>query len=420
MSKAATLWNRDFFLLWQGSVVSSLGSQAYSIALMLWAKQATQSGTVVGAILFAGGITSLLMPFGGVLADRYSRRRLLVQLDCLTGVSVLSLPLLFLALPERSGFLIPAVLMMNFVRGACMALFHPVASSLVPDLVDDAVLHRANSALQSAFRITSLFGQSVGGILFRLLGAPLLFLIDGASFLLSALSEWFIHEPHDPRPRPARAGILSDLKDGLRFTGRIPGFRIYLAEASCVNFFMASIPVGLPFLVEDVYHASVDWYGYLLAAMGFGAIAGALVAGRFPRPGALRGALHIFSLIVLSSCMLPLSLVRTPWGALAVVTLCWGCVGFHQVILSTLVQKRTPKSMRGRVSGLLAMIRFGLTPLGMAVFGAMIDLFEGRIVDILFWTGVAGLAIILWATSYRDYRSFFTGNEAEVAWDEGP
>lgn len=82
MSQPAKLWNRDFFLLWQGSVVSSLGSQAYSIALMLWAKQVTQSGTVVGLILFAGGITSLLMPWGGVLADRYSRRWLLVWRMC--------------------------------------------------------------------------------------------------------------------------------------------------------------------------------------------------------------------------------------------------------------------------------------------------------------------------------------------------
>lgn len=416
MARAGSIWSRDFFLLWQGSVVSALGSQAYSIALMLWAKQTTESGTAVGLILFAGGISSLLMPLGGVLADRYSRRLLLVWLDGLTGLSVLALPGLFLALPADSPLLIPAVLVLNGVRGACMALFHPVSAAMVPDLVDDADLNRANSALQSAFRVTTLFGQSLGGLAFRVLGAPLLMFVDGISFLLSALSEWFIHEPpREPRPDRHRGGVFSDMRDGLRFTGRVPGFRIYLVEAATVNFCMATIPVGLPFLVEDVYRVSVDWYGYLLASMGFGAIAGSMLAARFPEPGPVRGTIHLVSLVTMSSVMLPLSLTSTPWGALAVLMPAWIGVGFHQVVLSTLVLKRTPKELRGRVSGLLATIRSGLTPLGMAVFGVLIDVLDGQVVPLLFGTGVGGLIIITWAVLHRDYRWFFLGDEHEVA-----
>jgi DHA3 family macrolide efflux protein-like MFS transporter len=236
------------------------------------------------------------------------------------------------------------------------------------------------------------------------------------SFLLSALSEWFIHEPaHAPSVDRRRTSVFSDLADGLRYTGRVPGFRIYLTEAAFANFCMASIPVGLPFLVEDVYRASVDWYGYLLAAMGFGAITGSMIASRFPHPGVKRGSVHLVCLIVLSSCMLPLALVRTPWGALVVIVTAWTGVGFHQVVLTTLVQKRTPKEMRGRISGLLAMIRFGLTPLGMAVFGVLIDVFPGRVSDILFWTGLSGLLILTWAVLQRDYRQFFLGDESIVA-----
>ncbi len=415
MSKPATIWTRDFFLLWQGTIVSALGSQAYSIALMLWAKEATQSGTVVGAILFAGGISNLLTPLGGVLADRYSRRRLLVLLDALTGIAVLALPLLFLIFPDNSRVLIPAVLVLNFVRGTCMALFQPVAAALLPDLVDDAGLNRANAALQTAYRITALFGQSLGGVLFRILGAPLLMVVDGVSFLLSALSEWFIREvPHPASTEQCRTSLYRDLVEGLQYTGRVPGFRIYLTEAAFANFCMASIPVGLPFLVEDVYDAAVDWYGYLLAAMGFGAIAGSLIAARFPQPGVQRGSLHIVCLIFLSSCMLPLALVSTPWGALIVIVAAWTCVGFHQVVLSTLVQKRTPKAMRGRISALLSTIRFGLTPLGMAAFGILIDVLPGHVSAILFWTGVSGLLILGWAVSHRDYRQFFLGDEAVV------
>lgn len=85
------MWNRNFFLLWQGGMVSAIGNQAYLIAVMLWTKEATESGTLVGIVLFAGGIASLWIPFGGVLADRFSRVRLLVWCDLLSGISVLIL-----------------------------------------------------------------------------------------------------------------------------------------------------------------------------------------------------------------------------------------------------------------------------------------------------------------------------------------
>ena len=88
MRQDDSLWNRNFLLLYQGRGVSALGDQACLVAIMLWAKQATQSGTFVGAMLFAGGIAGLLMPLGGMLVDRYSRSRLLALLDAVSGMSV--------------------------------------------------------------------------------------------------------------------------------------------------------------------------------------------------------------------------------------------------------------------------------------------------------------------------------------------
>lgn len=417
MPESTSIWKRDFVLLWQGAAVSEFGSQAYSIAIMLWAKETTQSGTLVGAILFAGGITSLLMPVGGVLADRFSRTALLVWLDCLGGMFVLVLAALFFAVPHNHPALLPAVLTINFLRGTCMALFHPVTTALLPDLVADGSLTTANSTLQTTFRVTSLIGQSAGGVLFRVLGAPLLLLVDGLTFLISAFSESFIREPQRTERTQGlrRISLFSDLAEGLRFTARIRGFRIYLASATCNNFFMSALFVSLPFYVEDVLRVPGDWYGYLLGATGFGAVVGAAIARWIPEPGVFRGTVQIACLMVLSSCMLVLSLVRSPWAALAVIVLAWICVGFHQVILTTLVQKRTPPMVRGRVFGLLTMIRYGLTPLGMATFGMLIDYFDGHVADVLFWAGAAGCLVDLLAVTQRDYRWFFTGDEQEVS-----
>ena len=416
--KSPSLWNRDFLLLWQGSAVSALGDQAYSIAIMLWAKQATESGTIVGLVMFAGGITGLLMPLGGVLADRLPRVRMLVLLDCLSGSCVLVLATLFATLPNNHWALIPIILAINFIRGICTALFHPVSSALMPDLVADESLTSANSSLQSADRTMALFGQSIGGILFRLLGTPLLLFVDGFSFLLSALSEAFIREPPRTELLAEKKGLhlFRDLRDGLQYTGRVRGFRLYLLGATSTNFFMAALFVSLPFFVEDVLHASVDWYGYLLGAMGLGAVIGATIARRFSVPGPHRGYLHLFCLVCLSGNMLPLSLVRSPWVAAVVLSFSWMCIGFHQVILATLVQKRTPPELRGRVFSLLTMIRSGLTPLGIACFGVLIDQLSGPVTNILFWAGSAGLAIALHNVLRRDYRWFFMGNDSVVDW----
>ena len=416
MPKSEPFWNRDFLLLWQGSLVSAIGGQAYLIAILLWAKRTTESGTIVGIIMFAGSITSLLMPLGGVLADRMPRVRLLVIFDCISGLVVLALAGLFLRLPSDHSAMIPAVLAINFVRGVCTALFHPVANALIPDLVPKDSLSAANSAMQTTWRTATLIGQSVSGLLFRLLGAPLLLSIDGVSFLISAITELFIREPTIPKTSigQGKLDLLRDLNEGVRFAARIRGFRAYLIEASCANFFIAALFVCLPFYVEDVLSASSDWYGYLLGAMGFGSIVGGIAAGRFRRPGAARGTLQLACVLCINGCMLPLAFVQSPWTALILIALAWGCVGFHQVLLTTLVQKRTPAEMRGRIFSLLTMIRMGMLPIGMAIFGMVIDWQDGQVREVLYWAGAAGLAIGLVAILHPGFRWFFVGDEAEI------
>lgn len=312
--------------------------------------------------------------------------------------------------------MIVALVVINFVRGSCAALFQPVASALVPDLVDDASLNRANSTMQITWQLTSLVGQSAGGILFRILGAPVLLLIDGISFLLSAVSEIFIRSKGSVPNSETVRGIRpwQDFREAIRFSGRLPGFRIYLLEASCVNLLLSALFVSFPFYVTDTLGAKVDWYGYLLGTMGLGAVIGGLIGGRFSRPGLLRGWIQIICLIVLSCCQLPLSLVGSPWQAMVVLFISWICVGFHQVILTTLVQKRTPREMRGRVLSMLTLIRIGLMPIGMAVFGILIDVVEGQVASLLFWTGIGGLAVVLLAAMQPTFRSFFTGDESLV------
>lgn len=434
MAKPTTLFNRNFLLLYQGGVVSALGDQANFIAVMLRAEQSTKSAGVVGMIAFAGGVAGLLNPLGGVLADRYPRAKLLALFDAISGVCVLTLAFLFRQLSTEHRLLIPAVITIAVIRGVCMALFYPVEAALMPDLVPSESLSRANSLIETSFRVTALIGQGLAGVLFRILGAPLLLFFDGITFLLSTVSELFIQEPAREKPPAVRAGILSELREGVRYTGRVRGFRIYLFEASCANFCLAALTVSLPFYVEDVLRfapgwyelalismgvegvlkVSTDWYGYILGAMSFGAVGGGLIAGKFHTPGPQRGLLQIACLLYFSGILAPLALVRSPIVALVMLATAWVGVGFHQVILATLVQKRTPQHLRGRVFGLMAMLRNGLTPLGLAFFGFLIDAIGRDVKPVLFWAGIAGIVVLGISMTFADYRWFFTGDEHEV------
>ncbi len=358
------------------------------------------------------------MLLGGVMADRFSRTRLLVVIDAVSGLCVLAVSAMFFVLPGDHWMLVPVLLVVHFVRGCCASLFHPVASALLPDLVAKNSINRANSTFQTSIQITILIGQVTGGVLYRLLGAPLLMLIDGVSFLLSALSELFIRDPERSTERPQKEfHLVRDLKDGWRFTGRLRGFRLYVFEASWVNLFISSLFVMLPFYVEDVLGVSPAWYGYLLSSLGMGVLVGGLIARRFPQPGKLRGTIQIVGLTYLSGCLAVLSFARTPIQAMAVLFTAWMCVGFHGVLLTTLIQKRTPSEYRGRVFSLLNLIRTGLMPIGMAIFGVLIDSL-GDLTQLMFWCGCGGLAVILGTLLHPDYRWFFTGDENEVAMDE--
>lgn len=408
MPKPVKLFNRNFVLLYQGGVVSALGDQANLLAVILWAEESTKSAAVVGTIAFAGGVTSLLNPLGGVLADRYPRAKLLALFDAISGMSVLTLAFLFWRFSTEHRLLIPAVITIAVVRGICSALFYPVEAALMPDLVPKESLSRANSLVETSFRVTALFGNGLSGILFRLLGAPLLLLFDGITFLVSAGSELFIEEPErETKPPTERSGIWSELREGFRYTGRVRGFRIYLFEASCANFCLAALTVSLPFYVRDVLRVSTDWYGYILGSMGFGAVVGGVIAGRFRTPGIRRGTLQLACLVYFSGALAPLAFVRSPYVALFILATAWVGVGFHQVILATLVQSRTPQQLRGRVFGLMAMLRNGLSPLGYACFGVLLDALGRDVTGVLFWSGVAGVVILGISSTFADYRWFF-------------
>lgn len=383
------LLNRDFVLLWQGQFVSQLGSQAFAVATMYWAMQATGSASLVGTLLMLSLLPGVVLsPLGGAFADRHSRRAIIIVSDLVSGLGVLALAGLFYSRPGDVRLLVVALFAVAFAGGIVQSFFRPAIAAAIPDLVPAERLATANSLHQVTSQVSLIAGQGVGGVLYALLGAPALLLIDGLSYLFSAGSECFIRIP---QARPARAvgtagvfaGFGRDLAEGFRFVRSRRGMLPFLATVAALNFLLMPVIVMLPFYVDLVLHRGSDWYGFLLAGLGVGALLGSVLAGALPLHGQRRSRGLIGLLVATAVCFAALGQVTSPPLALAVLGLVGLLTGLFNVLVFTIFQLATPGEMRGRIMGLLVTLSAAAAPIGLGLGGVLGDL-TGKNVPLLF------------------------------------
>ncbi len=412
VKKPVRLFNRNFFLLWQGQLVSQIGSQAYAIAMMLWVKHETGSASLMGLLMMVSMIPFVILgPFAGTFADHFSRRKIIIFSDILSGIPVLTLAFLMFYQPDNSELLIVCLFLVSVTLGVIRSFFNPAIQASIPDIVPREKVSAANSLNQSSYQISQFVGQGVGGYLFVILGAPLLFLIDGITYLFSAFSESFIKIP---QKIPEKRGgwrdkfkqFKSDTMEGFRYVWGHAGIRAFFFAAAFINFFVIPIFVLLPFYVEDHLKATSDWYGYILAALGFGTLIGYAIAGGVKISGHIRSTAVISALILLSFCLPLLSILREPVLALALMIIIGVLSGFFHINIYTLLQIAIPSEMRGRVFGLLLTISGGLAPISMGLSGIIADLVNQNIPLIYAVSGIITLFLSIITSFSKNFRSF--------------
>ncbi len=413
--RPSKLFNRNYVLLWQGQTVSRLGNQAFSIALALWIKQATGSAALMGLILMFSALPAVLLgPLAGAVADRYKRRAIIILSDLIGGISVLILAGVMLAAPEATNLTLAVLFAVSILLAVITTFFHPAIAAAIPDLVPEDRLSSANALGQVSFQLTVFIGQGIGGTLFRILGAPVLFLIDGLTYLFSAVSESFIAIPQTvPEKIPGwRENLRAFKKDiilGFRYVWRAPGLRELVLASTLLNFFMTPILILLPFYVEDFLRAKPDWYGFLLASYGLGSMLGFVLAGALPLSGRKRSWLIVLFIILEPLGYVALGVWLNPWIALG-ITLAGGLIsGFVMVYVTTILQLTTPGDIRGRVFGLLGTLAGALTPLAMGAAGIIADLTGQNIplIYIVSGTMAALLAVLVsLKADFRDYLAY--------------
>jgi DHA3 family tetracycline resistance protein-like MFS transporter len=364
------LGERDFALLYTGVAVSLIGDGITLVALAWQAYDISNTPAALSAVGLAWSLPMVaFLLFGGVLADRVPRRRLLIAADLTRGAALAGMGLLSVAGAIELWHMI--ALAVPF--GIGQALFAPAYQALIPDIVPRPLLVQANSLYSLTEPISFRFaGPAVGGLLVAGVGPGYAFLADAGTFAFSAACVWMM------RARPAaaterRRAVRHEIGEGLRFVRSQPWLWATLTAAGLgLLVFYGPFEVLLPYLIRNELGAGAGGFGIVLAASGLGAIAAALVLGQ--RGLARNHVLLMFAGFAIglgSLALYPLTDALVAAMAIGAVSGIFFAVG--DITWSTMIQSHVPARVLGRVSSLDWMVSFGLVPISFALAGPVAE-----------------------------------------------
>lgn len=333
---------RDFRLLWWGQATSSLGDAVTNLALLITTQRLTGSVSAVAFTAIAIALPQLLIGLpAGALVDRWDRRTVMILSDLIRGVLVLGF--IFVDSPDRTWLL----WVVAFLQAAVGTFFNPARGALLPDIVGRDRLMPANSLSESTRIVFGVIGTGVAGVYAGTAESlALLFVVDSATFIVSALLETRIGTRGRPERREPKA-LFTELADGLRtitstrpLVGVLVGAGVAMLGLGAVNVLL------VPFVVGDL-GVSETWFGALEAAqVSSMVLAGGLLAtlaGRV-RPGLiLAGGLAGAGAVVAS-----VSLVTAPWQLVVALFLVGWFVTPIQASAHTILQREVDPALLGR------------------------------------------------------------------------
>jgi MFS family permease len=388
-----------------GQIVSLSGNWMQVVAEMWLILALTGSGVAVGFTSALQFLPMLLFgAWGGLIADRFPKRSLLVVTQTL-----MALPALTLFGLTTAGVVQPwMVFALVFARGAINSVDNPTRQSFAIEMVGSSRLVNAVSLNSVLIHSARILGPAGAGIVIATLGVGPCFLINALSFaaMVVALRRM---EPAQLRPAPVATREPGAVRAAVRYVGRTPALAIPLGMMAVVGTLGFNFQVILPLLARFSFHGNAAVYTSLAIAMGAGSVIGALVAGARGRvgPGLLVAAAFGFGTASLLAALAP----SLPLELLALVPLGAASVTFAAGVNSSL-QLAVEPAMRGRVMALYSMVFLGSTPIGGPLTGWLSQSIDPRAGLVL--AGAAGLAAAFGARAAFRYQAALEPRVAET------
>ena len=369
---------REFRLLWTGMTVSLLGDGIFYVALPWQVYELSDAPTALSVVGIAMTVPHLvLLLLGGVVSDRFDRRRVMVAADLVRGLSVAALG----ALAVADALELWHVIGLAAAFGAGTAFFGPAFDAIVPEIVPHELLPQANSLDQlvrpAAWRMV---GPAAGGWIVAGLGgrAGGAFLIDAGTFAASIACLIAMRRVRASHPVTAPDSALREIGDGFRYVRSQPWLWGTLVAATFAYLaFLGPTEVLLPYVVKYEMDAGAGALGTILAMGGIGAMLSAFVMGTRDVPRhPMRFIFVVWTLSTLS--VAGYGLAAVPWQAMLACLAFNALEGAGTIVWITTKQRLVPNRLLGRVSSFDWFISIGLLPVSYALTGPAASAFGAR------------------------------------------
>jgi MFS family permease len=356
---------RNFQLFFSGQLISLVGTWMDNIAEAWLVYRLTGSSLLLGTVAFAGQFPVFLFaPLGGLIADRWNRRKIIIVTQ--SASMVLAFILSYLTLSER--ITVNEVIVLAILMGIVNAVDTPTRQSFLVEMVGHEDLMNAIALNSSMFNGARIIGPAIAGVLVASIGEGWCFFANAVSYIAVITGLLLMRVPH--RKVEHHASPLEHIIEGFRYVRHTAPIRAVLTLVGLVSLMALPYSVLMPVFAARILHGNARTLGLLMGAMGVGALTGTLVLASRTQ---VKGLGRVIALASGSFGVCLILFSQSRWIGLSVALLV--PAGFsmmtHLASSNTLVQAMVPDRLRGRTMSIYLMMFMGMAPIGSLFAGAL-------------------------------------------------
>ncbi len=366
-SAGRALRHRNFQLFFSGQLISLIGTWMQSVAQSWLVYRLTGSALLLGSVGFASQVPVFLFaPLGGIAADRYNRRHIVIA----TQIASMSLASVLAALTLLHKVQVWHVFVLASCLGVVNAFDIPGRQSFLVDMVGKDDLMNAIALNSSMFNGARVIGPAIAGILVAKIGEGYCFLGNAVSYI-AVIVGLLLMRVHSPA-RASMASPLEHMMEGFRFVNRTAPIRALLLLLGLVSLVGMPYVVLMPIFADQILHGGAKGLGILMGATGVGALLGALtLAFRSGVKGL--GRLVAWCCAGFGASLAVFALSHIFWVSVVLLLPVGYCMMLQMACSNTLIQVMVPDALRGRVMAVYSMMFMGMAPIGALLGGALAE-----------------------------------------------
>jgi MFS family permease len=394
------LRHRNYKLFFSGQLISLIGTWMQGLAMGWLVYRMSHSAFMLGLVGFASQIPTLILsPFAGVLLDRWDKHKVIVITQTLSMVQAFILSYLVLS----GGVHIWQLVLLNVFIGMVNGFDMPARQSFIVEMIEDRRdLGNAIALNSSMFNAARLIGPSIAGLIIAAMGEGICFLLNAISYIaviISLLAMRINYVKHPQQDEP----MLTGLKEGIIYAWNFIPIRLILIMISLLSLAGMPYTILMPVFAREILKGGAHTMGFLVGAIGVGALCGALyLASR----KTVRGLGKVIPMAALSFgiSLIVFSFSHNLIFSLVMLLLTGMSMMIHTASCNTILQTLVDDKMRGRVMSFYTMAFMGMTPFGSLIFGGLASQI-GAPHTLIFGGGVCIIGAIVFALNLPMFKT---------------